>query len=99
MISFIIYFIGKPHTDPSDHKAVIKLKYVSDWRREPMLGCSSVWPIKRELNSPMKAALVRILPTRPHKYPALQLQLHGNPVHEGAWIITHCVCLKGHNFG
>ena len=50
-----------------------------------MEGCSSVWPVKRELFSPMKAALVRIVPTSYNIYPALQLQLHGNPVHEGLY--------------
>jgi len=48
-----------------------------------MEGCSSVWPCKRELPIPMKAARVRIKPTRYHKLPALQLQLYGNPVSEG----------------
>ena len=50
-----------------------------------MEGCSSVWPVKRELFSPMKAALVRIVPTLSNIRPALQLQLHGNPVHEGLY--------------
>lgn len=73
---------GKPQSESTD-KAIIKLQYISDWQREPMEGCSSVWPVKKELFSPMKAALVRIVPTSFTKYPALQLQLHGNPVHEG----------------
>ena len=76
-------YIGSPLTEAIDHKAIIKLQYISEWRREPVEGCSSVWPVKRELFSPMKAALVRIVPTSFTKYPALQLQLHGNPIHEG----------------
>ena len=80
-----MFCTGILKTESTDRKATIKLKYVSDWRREPMEGCSSVWPVKRELFSPMKAALVRIVPITFNKYPALQLQLHGNPVHEGLY--------------
>ena len=83
-IAVVIYCTGSTRGD-IDHKAIIKLQYFSDWRREPMEGCSSVWPVKRELFSPMKAALVRIVPTSYNMYPALQLQLHGNPVHEGLY--------------
>lgn len=90
VITIVIYFIGKPQTESGDCKAIIKLTYVSDWRREPMEGCSSVWPVKRELVSPMKAALVRIVPTVTHKYTALQLQLYGNPVHEGLCMYVWC---------
>ena len=83
IVTKCIMYIGSPLTTDTDQKAVIKLQYISEWRREPVEGCSSVWPVKRELFSPMKAALVRILPTSHNKYPALQIQLYGNPVHEG----------------
>ena len=85
VIAVLLCCIGNSRTESIDHKAAIKLQYISEWRREPMEGCSSVWPVKRELFSPMKAALVRIVPTSSNNYPALQLQLHGNPVHEGVY--------------
>ena len=87
VIAIVTCCIGNSRTQLVDHKAAIKLQYISEWRREPMEGCSSVWPVKRELFSPMKAALVRIVPMSYNKYPALQMQLHGNPVHEGLWIM------------
>ena len=86
-------YLGSPLTADTNQKAVIKLQYISEWRREPVEGCSSVWPVKRELFSPMKAALVRILPTSHNKYPALQIQLYGNPVHEGI-LYGYTVCCE-----